>query len=115
MVPLDDDAEEQRVKEPTGFVGVTSHWIETDYNGVVRLLLLTSEQHTEANAYSISNVPALISYLHACAGFPVIATWIYAINKGWFSTLPGLTASMKVRYECRYIRNTVSISLCVLF
>ena len=45
------------------------------------------------NAYRIANIPALISYLHACAGFPVISTWIYAINKGWYSTWPGLTLS----------------------
>ena len=54
---------------------------------------MTSEQHTATNAYTITNVPALISYLHAFARFPVIATWIYAINKRWYSTWPGLTSS----------------------
>ena len=84
MVPINDHAKEQRVKEKESpmFAGTVSQWIETNYNGVVRPILLTSEQHTAANAYSIANIPALISYIHACAEFPVIATWIYAINKG---------------------------------
>ena len=67
--------------------------METEYKGIVRPLQLTPAQHTAANAYTISCVPALISYLHACAGFPVTETWIDAINKGWYSTWPGLTAS----------------------
>ena len=82
IVPINDHAEEQRVKETTCFVGATSQWIGTDYNGVVRPILLPSEQHTAANAYAITNIPSLVSYLHACAGFLVIATYIYAINKG---------------------------------
>ena len=56
------------------FAGTASQWIETDYNGVVRPFFFTSEQHTTTNAYSIANIPTLISYIHACAGFPVIAT-----------------------------------------
>ena len=55
--------------------------------------MLTPEEHTAANAYHMTNVPSLISYLHACAGFPVLTTWIHAINKGWYSTWPGLTSS----------------------
>ena len=81
VISIDNDAKGQRVKEPVGFAGATSYWIETDYNVIVRPILLTSKQHTMANAYSISNVPALISYPHACVGFPVIVTWIHAINK----------------------------------
>ena len=56
------------------FIGTASQWIETDYNSVVRQVLLTSKQHTAANTYSITNIPALISSLHVYAGFPVIAT-----------------------------------------
>ena len=93
MIPIDDNAEEQRVKEPTGFTEATSHWIEPDNNGAVRPILLMSKQHTAANAYNITNVTALISYLHICAGFLVIATWIYVINKGWYSIWLGLTSS----------------------
>ena len=67
--------------------------VETEYKGIVRPIQLTIEQHTATNAYTISCVPALISYLHACAGFPVVTTWIKATNKGWYSTWPGLTVS----------------------
>ena len=52
IVPIDDCAEEQRVTESSGFAGTASQWIETDYEGVVRHILLTSEQHTAANAYN---------------------------------------------------------------
>ena len=95
LVPIDDRATEQRVKEQetSMFAGTANQCIETDYNSIVRPILLTAEQHTVTNAYSIANIPALISYLHACAGFLVIAIWIYAINKGWYSTWPGLTSS----------------------
>ena len=94
MVPIDDRAAEQRVKEKTNFAGAAmNNSIETDYNGIIRPILLTSKQHTAANAHAITNIPALISYLHACAGFPVIATWIFVINKGWYSTWPGLTSN----------------------
>ena len=80
MVPIDDDdVEQQRVA--SGFAGTVGQRVETEYNGIVQPIL-TPEQHTTTNAYTISCVPALISYLHACAGFPVIATWIDAINKG---------------------------------
>ena len=98
MVPIDDQAEEQRVKEKNGFAGAAIKCIETDYNGVIQLILLTSEQHPAANAYAITNVPALISYLHTCAGFPVIVTWIYVINKGWYSTWSGLTSSQVLKH-----------------
>ena len=95
LVPIDDRATEQRVKkqETSMFTGTANQCIETDFDGTVHPILLTAEQHTAANAYRIANIPALISYLHACAGFPVIATWMYAINKGWYSTWPGLTSS----------------------
>ena len=80
MVPIDDDdVGPQRVT--SGFAGVAGQMVETEYDGIVRPIL-TPEQHTAAMAYTISCVPALISYLYACAGFPVIATWIDAINKG---------------------------------
>ena len=59
---------------------------------------MTAVEHTAANAYRNVNILALISYLHACAGFPVIATWIYAINKRWYSTWPGLTSSRVRKY-----------------
>ena len=76
MVPFDDRAKEQMMKEKEspGYAGTASQWVETDFDSTVRRIILTSEQHIAANAYSIANIPALTSYLHTCAGFPVIAT-----------------------------------------
>ena len=53
------------------------------------------------SAYHERSVPQLIRYLHACAGFPPAATWIKAINNGYYIGWPGLTAS-RVR---KYLRN----------
>ena len=72
MVPVDYNVGEQRVKESTGFAGATSQLIKTNYDGVVRPILLMSKQHIAANASTITNVSTLISNLHACARFPVI-------------------------------------------
>ena len=79
-------------------LGTAQHSMQIDYNDVTAPFLLSDEKHTAANAYCITNIPALISYLHACVGFPVIATWIHAINKGWYSTWPGLTSSRVRKY-----------------
>ena len=73
--------------------GTAQHSMKIDCNDITAPILLTPEEHTAANTYRMTNIPALISYLHACAGFPMIATWIHAINKGWYSTWPGLTSS----------------------
>ena len=91
MVPIDDEDEQQRVT--SGFAGAIDQRVESEYKGIVWPIKLTTEQLTAVNAYTILCVPALISYLHACADFPVIATWIEAINKGWYSTWLGLIAS----------------------
>ena len=85
MVPTDDDDDVEPQRVTLGFAGAAGQKVETEYDGGVRPIL-TPEQHTAASAYTIPCVQALISYLHACAGFPVIPTWIDAINKGWYST-----------------------------
>ena len=87
MVPINDVSsmvEYQKVNMSltSGFTGATGQRVETGYDGVVSPILLTVEQHTAANTHTISCVSALISYLHACASFPVIVTWIIATNKG---------------------------------
>ena len=74
---LDDRATEQRMKhwEPSLFASTARHCNKTDYDGVVQPIFLIAEEHTAAaNSYRIANIPALISYLNACARFPVIAT-----------------------------------------
>ena len=104
MIPIDNNTEEQRVKEPIECTVATSYWIKADYNGVVRPYLLTPEQRTANNTSNISNIPAFISYLHACVDFPVIVTWIHGVNKGWVSTWLGLTLSRVQKFlkPCKY-------------
>ena len=43
-------------------------------------------------------VPNLLRYLHACAGFPVTATWLQAIRKGYFIGWPGLYPGRVMKY-----------------
>ena len=71
-VSINNCAEEQCVKEKESpmFAGTVSQWIETDYDGVVQSILLTSEQDTAANAYIIANILALISYVPHLRWFP---------------------------------------------
>ena len=54
IVPIDDDVKQQRVT--SGFAGEAGQRVETEYDGIVRPIL-TPEQHTAANAYTISCVP----------------------------------------------------------
>merc|ERR1711884_291097 len=51
------------------------------------------------SAYTIKTVPVLINFYHITLGAPPIATWIKAINLGWFSSWPALTTD-QVREHC---------------
>ena len=51
-----------------------------------------------ANAYELRAVPALISYLHGCAGYIPKETWIAGINAGYYTTWPGLTSTRVRKY-----------------
>jgi len=44
------------------------------------------------NVYATTTQKELVKYLHATAGYPVPETWIKAINKGNYTTWPGLSA-----------------------
>ncbi len=52
-----------------------------------------NEYERIANMYDLPSVNQTIKYLHAAAGYPVIDTWIKAINAGNYTTWPGLTAT----------------------
>ena len=52
--------------------------------------------HRANSAYRQRILPHLAACLHACAGDVPPATWIQAINQGWFSTWPGLTTSITI-------------------
>ena len=65
--------------------------------GVVAKINRQSE-HLAANAYKIRAVPALISYLHGCAGYIPKETWIARIDMGFYATWPGLTSARVRKY-----------------
>ena len=50
------------------------------------------------NAYNLPSLEALVRYMHVSAGFLVKYTWFKAINKGKFTTWPGLTYLNAVKY-----------------
>jgi hypothetical protein len=64
-----------------------------DAAAALRIFQSTNKTLTACSAYEEQAVPALIRYLHACAGYPTKATWIKAINAGYYITWPGLTAA----------------------
>ena len=60
-----------------------------------------TDEHAQhrANALTVRTVPALIDCYHMCLGAPPIKSWLAAIDKGWFTSWPGLTAGL-VRKCC---------------
>ena len=59
-----------------------------------------------ANAYELRAVPALISYLHGCAGYIPKETWIAGIDAGFCATWLGLT-STRVQKHLQKSEHTV--------
>ena len=60
--------------------------------------LPTAATRCAYNAYQLRVLPQLIQYLHGAAGFIPKATWIEAINAGFYATWPGLTAAHVRRF-----------------
>ena len=63
--------------------------------------------HRANSAYHQRTLPNLAAYLHACTGFVPPATLIRAINKGWFTSWPGLTASLISKHLPKSIPSTM--------
>ena len=59
---------------------------------------LASNLRTHCQSYDLPSSRALITYLHATAGYPVKSTWINAIKQGNYNTWPGLTPALAARY-----------------
>ena len=64
------------------------------YNNVNRITT-----YHRANSITIRTIPALINFYHLTLGAPSISTWLAGIDKGWFSSFPGLTSG-RVRQYC---------------
>lgn len=57
------------------------------------------ETHASANsAYQTTTQADHVQFLHACAGYPVPSTWIDAINRGQYTTWPGLTSNLVMKH-----------------
>ena len=52
-----------------------------------------------AKTITFRSVSALINCHHPCLGAPPISSWVAAIEKGWFTSVPGLTAT-RVKQHC---------------
>jgi hypothetical protein len=50
------------------------------------------------SAYKQKTKQDLLAFLHGAAGSPTIATWCTAIDKGIYSTWPGLTSTLVRKY-----------------
>jgi hypothetical protein len=51
-----------------------------------------------ASQYEVKAIPNLIRFLHAAAGYPVIKTWLKAIEKNYYIGWPGLTTKRVRKY-----------------
>ena len=50
-------------------------------------------KHTANGAYQQNPAAHLQAWHHVTLGVPVVTTLIWAINKNWLTSLPGLTAT----------------------
>jgi hypothetical protein len=48
--------------------------------------------------YEVKAIPNLIRFLHAAAGYPVIKTWLKAIERNLYIGWPGLTTKQVRKY-----------------
>jgi hypothetical protein len=51
-----------------------------------------------ATEYEVKAIPSLIRFLYAAAGYPVIKTWLKAIEKNYYTGWPGLTTKRVRKY-----------------
>ena len=57
--------------------------------------LHSNDKHLKMNnVYKFNKKKDIVTYLHKAAYSPVKSTWIKAINSGFFTTWPGLTADL---------------------
>ena len=81
MIPLDDDVERVNL-------------CGTDGANTRR----EAARERSWTAYEVRAVPALIHFLHACAGFPTKARWIECIKRNYYQGWPGLSAKRVQKY-----------------
>ena len=61
----------------------------------------TTHPHTAKSAYQSKDVPALIQFHHASAGFPTTGAWKAAVKKGYYIGWPGLTTDRITKHHVK--------------
>ena len=73
--------------------------IPDDGNNIVPSDQMQAQPHPQVNSiYKCKNTSQLINFYYATIGYPVISTWIKAIDKGYFQGWRGLTSDRVRRF-----------------
>jgi hypothetical protein len=67
-------------------------------NGLWNLDFARHTPRANLATLAIQTASDRIAFLHAAAGYPVVSTWIRAIQQGFFTTWPGLTTQTVKQY-----------------
>ena len=59
------------------------------------------------SAYKQTNAKDLAKYLHACAGYPVIETWIKAIRNGYYASWPKLNRFTGPTWIAKHLQKSI--------
>ena len=70
----------------------------TNVNTQTNIVECPPTKEAIANVFELPSVEKLIAYFHAAAGYPIMSTWLKAIDKGNFATWPGLTSKAVRKY-----------------
>jgi hypothetical protein len=63
------------------------------------------------SAYTQDTAQDLAMYLHACAGYPIIATWCKAIENGNYRSWPNLSASTGPKWVRKYLPKSIETTM----
>ena len=69
--------------------------------------ILKKVNHLALSAYNQKNAKDLVKFLHACAGYPVIKTWIKAIKKGCYSSWPKLDRFKGPQWVAKHLSKSI--------
>ena len=65
--------------------------------------ILKRVNHLALSAYNQKNAKDLVEFLHACARYPVIETWIKAIKNGFYSSWPKLDRFKRPQWVAKHL------------
>ena len=85
-IPLEEGATQQNVSDPN------KQTILSAQKSAAEIIKKQNYDDFMCSVYELTTQPEIVRFLHAAAGFPTKATWLNAIQKGYFASWPGLTA-----------------------